>query len=770
MKKKWYCLLNFFFLAFSLQGLTQSLPTKPIDSIIDWSSLLAKHDMVWTKMPMNYYEGPYVGNGLLGAVFFKDSILANTICFEIGRTDVYDNRTAEQIKDKYPWPKVRLPIGKLLLSCAGNIQSVYLRTNLWNALVTGTIITDKGKLTLQCYVPTDEKIIVLNYQSFGDEAKAMVSFRPEQGNSARAPLRPMRGKLYEPNPPFNVHKQNDIEIIAQPLLNGNDYATAWNEVVAKNNQHSVYVTVANKWAENIRPFNGSDAMAVQQLQTARKKDTAQMMQHHVNWWHSYYPKSFIEIPDERLQSFYWVQQYRLASAGRPGKPVIDLMGPWYKPSVWLAIWANLNIQLTYYTTGISNHLDMEEPYFEMIEKYQQQLIQNVPKDFQNDCAALQTVVMFNDLSGDVYLTNDSASKQKMSLIALPWIMQQFYLHYRFDMNENRLRNSIYPLMKRAFNVYLRVMYKGGDGKYHLPLTLSDEYGEDYDVSMNLALARWGFKTLLTVSERLKIKDTLIPKWKDALLNLTPYPVDSTGIKIGKNQAFSKPHRHYSHLFCIFPLYEINVDDNADAIPLMQQSIKHFTNLDGDNCMFKFTGASSLWAALGNGDECLKWLQRAVQILPYKVSTVTANGFYSENGGWPTFESPIAATRNILDMLLQSWGNKIRIFPAMPTIWKDAIFHQLKAEGGFDISAKRENGKTSWVSITSRAGEPCTIEIKDWNNEIASSNPYVKIVKLKQGLYKVYLAKGMSAIFYPTNTKPDVSITSTTQSEFHWGLN
>jgi hypothetical protein len=735
---------------------------------INWQQYLAQYDMVWTQMPNNYYEGPFVGNGLLGTVFFKDTTLPNTIGFEIGRTDVYDHRTPEQIKDKYPWPKVRLPIGKLLLSCKGNIQSVYFRTNLWNAVITGTITTNKGKIELRCYVPTDEKVIALNYQGFHDEVNATVSFRPEQGNSARAPRRPMAGKVYEPNPPFTVSKQEDIEIITQPLLNSDDYATSWNDVV-KNNQHSVYVTVANKWAEGIKPFNGSDIVAVQQLQAARKKDTAQMMQHHVNWWHNYYPKSFIEIPDKRLQSFYWLQQYRLASAGRPDKPPIDLMGPWYKPSVWLSIWANLNIQLTYYTTAITNHLDMEEPYFKMIEKYQQQLINNVPKDFQNDCAAIQTVVMFNDLSGNVFLTTDSTSKQKMSLIALPWIMQQFYLHYRYDMNEERLRNSIYPLMRRAFNVYARVAYKGGDGKYHLPLTFSDEYGEDYDVSMNLALTRWGLKTLIHTAEQLKIKDTLLPKWKDLLTNLTPYPIDTTGIKLGRNQAFSKPHRHYSHLFCIFPLYEMNVEDDADKVALMQKSIEHFTSFDGDNCMFKFTGASSLWSALGNGNKALKWLQRGVQILPYKVPTVTPNGFYSENS-WPTFESPIAATRNILDMQLQSWGNKIRIFPAMPDEWKETSFHQLRAEGGFTVSAKRTNGKTSWISITSLAGEPCIVEVKDWKGDIFSSTKNIQVEKIKEGLYKIQLKKNQSTVLYNNTGDTAFQIIPNYQNEFHWGLN
>jgi len=735
----------------------------------NWENMLSKYDLVWTKMPLNYYEGPYVGNGLLGTVFFKDTILPNTICFEIGRTDAYDHRTAEQIKNKYPWPKVRLPIGKLLLSTKQKIDSVYFRTSLWNAEVNGTIYTADGKISVRCYVPSNQKIIVVEYNDALAKQQVNVQFRPEQGNNARAERRPMQGKLYEPNPPFIVSRKNDIEVIQQPLLNGDDYATAWNKIQHNNGTHSIYVTVANNWAEGIQPFSASNLQAEEQLKAARKISEQTIQQQHRDWWHQFYPASFVSIPDARIQSFYWVQMYRLASAGRKDLPVIDLLGPWYKPSVWLSIWANLNIQLTYYTTGITNHLDLEEAYFNMIEKYQQQLINNVPKNFQNDCAAIQTVVMFNDLSGNVFLTTDTASKQKMSLIALPWIMQQFYTNYRYTMNDEQLKTVIYPLMKRAFQVYVRVLYKSSDGKYHLPLTFSDEYGEDVDVSMNLALAKWGFKTLIACAERLKMQDTMLPIWKDRLQYMVDYATDERGIKIGKNLSFNKPHRHYSHLFSIFPLYETNIDNSNTNIELLEKSIKNYTGLNGDNCMYKFNGAASLWAALGKGNDALYWLKRSLEVLPYSVPTVTANGFYSENG-WPTFESPIASTRSMLDMLLQTWGNKIRIFPAMPDEWKDASFHQLRAEGGFMVSAKRINGKTNCVSITSNAGEPCIVEVKDWTGNIFSSDKKIKIEKIKEGVYKVLLKKNQSAVLYQKLENTNFQIEPSNQNEFHWGLN
>jgi hypothetical protein len=397
---------------------------------------------------------------------------------------------------------------------------------------------------------------------------------------------------------------------------------------------------------------------------------------------------------------------------------------------------------------------MEEPLYQLLERRKDDLIKNVPPAFQDECAALGNPVGYDDLEATVFLTNDRNSKNKMTLIALPWLMQEYYIHYRMKMDDNLLRNSVYPLMRKAFAVYARTLYKGDDGKYHLPLSYSDEYGEDVDVNMNLALARWGFGTLIDCAKRLKIEEPMLPRWKDLLENMTPYPVDERGLKIGKNLSFDRPHRHYSHLFSIFPLYETNIENRPEFIPVMKTSLRNFTDLAGDSCMFKFTGAASLWAALGDGNEALKWLNRSIQYVK-KGPTFTHNGFYSENG-WPTFESPVSACRAALDMYIQSWGNKIRIFPAIPDAWKDACFSNLRAEGGFLISAKRTNGKTVFISITSEAGEPCVIKT-DLENLIVSNGKVLKINKLSAQEYYIEIKKGETITLVSKGSNPVLNL-------------
>ena len=47
------------------------------------------------------------------------------------------------------------------------------------------------------------------------------------------------------------------------------------------------------------------------------------------WWHGYYAESFLTLSDSTIESFYWVNMYKLASATRADRAVYDLMGPWY---------------------------------------------------------------------------------------------------------------------------------------------------------------------------------------------------------------------------------------------------------------------------------------------------------------------------------------------------------------------------------------------------------------------------------------------------------
>jgi alpha-L-fucosidase 2 len=104
---------------------------------------------------------------------------------------------------------------------------------------------------------------------------------------------------------------------------------------------------------------------------------------HREWWHNFYPASFLSLPNTRLESFYWIQMYKLASATREDRPAIDLMGPWFNETPWPRIWWNLNLQLTYYPVYAANHLELGESMCRMIDNGKGNLAKNA-KEFAED--------------------------------------------------------------------------------------------------------------------------------------------------------------------------------------------------------------------------------------------------------------------------------------------------------------------------------------------------------------------------------------------------
>ncbi|MGS2586167.1 hypothetical protein [Streptomyces hebeiensis] len=80
---------------------------------------------------------------------------------------------------------------------------------------------------------------------------------------------------------------------------------------------------------------------------------------HRGWWRRYYRKSFLSLPDARSQRFYWIQLYKIASAARKDAPVMATCGPWLEPTPWPNTWWNLNVQLEYWLTHGSNHLELD---------------------------------------------------------------------------------------------------------------------------------------------------------------------------------------------------------------------------------------------------------------------------------------------------------------------------------------------------------------------------------------------------------------------------
>jgi hypothetical protein len=241
---------------------------------------------------------------------------------------------------------------------------------------------------------------------------------------------------------------------------------------------------------------------------------------------------------------------------------------------------------------------------------------------------------------------------------------------------------------------------------------------------------------------------LVPKWREVLEKLTDYPQGADGLWIGRDRPLAHSHRHYSHLLMIYPLYLMNWEqpENRD---LITRSLDHWIGFEGALQGYSFTGSSSISASIGRRDAAVRLLNALLD------RYVRPNTMYLE--GSPVIETPLSGAESLHDILIQSWGDKIRVFPGVPDAWRDVTFHKLRAEGAFLVSAVRREGRTRWVRVESLAGEPCRIKADFTGPVKVVADRGLAVRMLPEGVLELDLRKGEAAVLYAGNTRPPLNV-------------
>jgi alpha-L-fucosidase 2 len=713
-----------------------------VDEEVDWPRFLAGADLVWRRMPTAWYEGPFLGNGFLGCGVYAEPG-ANAVRFTVQHSQVQDHRP----EFGSLFGLARLPIGHLTLEPVGAVTGIDWRLDVWNAELTGTVTTAAGSLALRAYVHSTRSVLSVDVTPTDGETGFRWVFHPAVAVSPRAD--PVFNKPppagYAANPAPTVTHAGDVEVIDQPLTAGGGHATAWREVTRGRTRT---LRAAVGWAF---PADTAERQAL-----ALVRGESPQREEHRRWWHDYYRRGFLSIPDQRLQSFYWLQLYKVASAARKDAPVMATSGPWLEPTPWPATWWNLNVQLEYWLIHGSNHLELDA-VTRALDQYRQNLVDQVAAQYREDSAGIPRTT-------DMTLMNGAGTGTAGYAVGIPgqdpptpevgnltWALHNVWLSYRHTMDVRILRDVVFPLLRRTVNYYRHFLYPDADGRLHLPPTFSPEYGVDApDTNYDLALIRWACQTLLESARTLGVDDPLRPQWTDMLARLVDYPVDANGFMIGAGVPFAKSHRHYSHMLSVYPLYLVNWEQ-PEHQDLIDRSLRHWISFQGALQGYSYTGAASISAQARRGDDAAFYLAELLRLF------VQPNTMYKESG--PVIETPLSAAQSLHDMLCQSWGGVVRVFPAVPAAWPDAAVHDFRTQGAFLVSAARRGGTTRWVRVFSEAGSPLVLRTGIAGpvavRERSGREPHWRA--LPNGDLEIDLRRGQEVVVYPQGPRPDLTV-------------
>ena len=115
---------------------------------------------------MGWREGPFIGNGMLGMIVYVDPQQPNGLRFEIGRSDVYDRREAGR---GTICGTAGCRSAHFQLIPVGTIKDGSARLDLWNAEITGEIVTDRGSIRWKAFAAEDRVMVVEVESSPGEE-------------------------------------------------------------------------------------------------------------------------------------------------------------------------------------------------------------------------------------------------------------------------------------------------------------------------------------------------------------------------------------------------------------------------------------------------------------------------------------------------------------------------------------------------------------------------------------------------------------------------
>ncbi|MCW5983359.1 MAG: glycoside hydrolase N-terminal domain-containing protein [Bryobacteraceae bacterium] len=477
-------------------------------------------------------------------------------------------------------------------------------------------------------------------------------------------------------------------------------------------------------------FEGSAPLEIarQRVEAALDTGFAVKFAAHGGWWNDYWRRSSVTLPNPIVERQWYLEQYKFGSAARRGAPPITLQAVWTADDGKLPPWKgdyhhDLNTQLSYWPCYSGNHLEEGLGYLDWLWETRATGYDWTKRFFQLPGLNIPMTADLNgaQIGGWRQYTHSSTTAA--------WLAQHFYLHWRYSMDRRFLTERAYPYVREAA-IFLDAFTarKDARGKRTFPISASPEINDnrpeawfDEVTNYDLALTRWLFAAAEQLAgETGNAEDAA--RWKKALEELPAYALSAEKeLLVAPGNPLKESHRHFSHLMAIHPLGAIDWRQGEEAQRIIRASLAELDRLGTDRwCGYSFSWLANLAARARDGEKAEKSLEIFSTAFTLRNS-FHANGDqtgkgYSKFTYRPfTLEGNFAAAAGVQEMLLQSHGGALAIFPAVPASWKDVAFTTLRAEGAFLVSAERRNGATTRVEITSERGGECRL-LSPFNGE------------------------------------------------------
>lgn len=694
-------------------------------------------NMIIDRIPRQFCEGPFWGNGQMGAVMYVEQ---GHLCVSIDHIGLWELRetlpdnpkaTFDEIlqhKEEYlkgnpkyvedTWifqehiGRTRLPALAIALELPGEITDFRAETDMETAKTTLCLELDHEKLMEgTIWIDSLSNILFIKLQD-GFEKELHVHALGWDLDSPR--LKTLKDWNYEPC----FQKETEEGFVVRQHFGADMTAILTGQIRKMEDglQLAVGINTGCRNEEKIMEQEGTKQAAgyLENIEEFRKK--------HEEDWKNYWEKFDICIPNDRLQEAFYQEMFKLYCNERENSSPVTLQGIW-NPNNRMPAWYgdlhnDLNVQSCYWPAYKTGNVNLVRPYVDYYAAAMPRFEERAWKLFGIKDAIHVPTMMAPDGTGaasEWCYWNTILGPELFVAVDFTWF-------YEYSKENDTLRDKIYPFVEKVIHLYQGIAVRKEDGYYHIPFTSSPEVDRDGsmlmadDSTFTLSCLHYLCRKMKEYAKILGKDGKTFEEWER---NLMPVVTNKKGFPVFDGIDVFESHRHFCQLYPVYPLCEEahNEVTNLSLDTAVNQGFLEYA-------AFSFPYMGIMAARCGRGNMCRTMLEIYCMVFRSRNS-FTVNGDPYQNGVLRvcdtnagessdafTLESGFFVPTTLCEMFAHRSNNDVWLLMGMPDEWKESSAHGITVEGGHKIDVEMENYHLKKAVIHGAWNEQLIIHWKD----------------------------------------------------------